>query len=84
MGTQASFVLTGCPKLCKLKTKIFPNILTGPIPLSDILSQKEEKSYKAVVVDKVFISSAQLLSYVQLFVTSWNAAHQASLSITNS
>ena len=29
-------------------------------------------------------SSAQSLSCVQLFVTSWTAAHQASLSITNS
>ena len=30
------------------------------------------------------ISSVQLLSHVQLFVTPWNAACQASLSITNS
>ena len=30
------------------------------------------------------VSSVQLLSCVQLFVTSWTAAHQASLSITNS
>ena len=29
-------------------------------------------------------SSAQLLSHVWLFVTPWNAVHQASLSITNS
>ena len=29
-------------------------------------------------------SSVQLLSHVWLFVTSWSAAHQASLSITNS
>ena len=29
-------------------------------------------------------SSVQLLSYVQLFATSWTAACQASLSITNS
>ena len=28
------------------------------------------------------IASAQLLSHVQLFATRWNAAHQASLSIT--
>ena len=30
------------------------------------------------------LSSAQLLSHVQLFVTSWTAACQASLSMTNS
>ena len=29
-------------------------------------------------------SSVQLLSHVQLFATPWSAAHQASLSITNS
>ena len=34
------------------------------------------------MIDKV--SSVQLLSSVQLFVTPWIAAHQASLSITNS
>ena len=30
------------------------------------------------------LSSVQSLSHVQLFVTPWNAAHQTSLSITNS
>ena len=29
-------------------------------------------------------SSVQLLSHVQLFVTPWTAAHQASLSVTSS
>ena len=33
---------------------------------------------------KRFFSSVQLLSHVQLFATPWTAAHQASLSITNS
>ena len=33
---------------------------------------------------QVQFSSVQLLSLVQLFVTPWTAAHQASLSITNS
>ena len=32
----------------------------------------------------IWFSSVQLLSRVQLFVTSWTAAHQASLYITNS
>ena len=32
----------------------------------------------------VQFSSVQLLSYIRLFVTPWAAAHQASLSITNS
>ena len=34
--------------------------------------------------DLLFLSSVQLLSHVPLFVTPWTAAHQASLSITNS
>ena len=33
---------------------------------------------------KLWFSSVKLLSRVQLFVTPWTAAHQASLSITNS
>ena len=33
---------------------------------------------------QTIITSVQLLSHVQLFVTPWTAAHQASLSITNS
>ena len=35
-------------------------------------------------MQSVQFSSVQLLSSVQLFVTPWTAAHQASLSITNS
>ena len=35
------------------------------------------------VITPSWFSSVQLLSRVQLFVTSWTAAHQASLSITN-
>ena len=37
-----------------------------------------------VVVVQLVISSVQLLSRVQLFVSPWPAALQASLSITNS
>ena len=33
---------------------------------------------------RLLISSVQSLSHVRLFVTPWIAAHQASLSITNS
>ena len=32
----------------------------------------------------IYISSVELLSHVRLFATPWTAAHQASLSITNS
>ena len=36
------------------------------------------------IADVQSIRSVQSLSHVQLFVTPWNVAHQASLSITNS
>ena len=36
------------------------------------------------MVDSDWFSSVQSRSHIQLFVTPWNAAHQASLSITNS
>jgi len=41
------------------------------------------RSHKWIFWDDHF-SSVQLLSCVQLFVTPWTAAHQASLSVTNS
>ena len=47
-----------------------------------ILETKKIKS--ATVSTSVKLSSVQLLSCVQLFVILWTAAHQASLSITNS
>ena len=37
-----------------------------------------------VSAERLWICSAQLLSCVRLFVIPWTAAHQASLSITNS
>ena len=40
--------------------------------------------YQRISEDLIFFSSVQSLSRVQLFVTPWTAARQASLSITNS
>ena len=39
---------------------------------------------ETITLDSVHFSSVQSLSHVRLFVTLWTAAHQASLSITNS
>ena len=38
----------------------------------------------STMVSRLQFNSVQSLSCVQLFVTSWTAAHQASLSVTNS
>ena len=40
--------------------------------------------YIAKWISYIYISSDQLLTHVQLFVTPWTAAHQAALSINNS
>ena len=40
--------------------------------------------YKEFAIDASIGGIVPLLSHVQLFATSWIAAHQASLSITNS
>ena len=39
---------------------------------------------KTKIMASCLISSVQSLSHVRLFLTTWTAAHQASLSITNS
>ena len=46
--------------------------------------QISKKPWSEKISLQSFISSVQLLSRVRLFVTPWTAAHQASLSITNS
>jgi len=43
----------------------------------------EEKQDHKIVSNNLYFSSVQSLSHVQLFATPWTAAHQASLSITN-
>ena len=55
-----------------------------------VTTQQQQQKNPAISDQKKFymaltaFSSVQLLSCVRLFVTPWIAAHQASLSITNS
>ena len=44
----------------------------------------EVRCYFCIPVVLTLVSSVQELNHIQLFVTSWTAAHEASLSITNS
>ena len=53
------------------------------IMLSDIVSHMHKKIHYDSIYMRYF-SSVQSLSRVQLFLTPWTAARQASLSITNS
>ena len=50
----------------------------------DLFREKHTPQSVGHCREQVQFSSVQLLSHVQLFVTPWTAAHQASLSITNS
>ena len=52
--------------------------------LSDLLTKKTMKFTGSQDIYSVMCISVQSLSHVQLFETPWTAAHQASLSITNS
>ena len=47
-------------------------------------SSQRSWNYLIIIARLVQFSSVQLLSWVWLFATPWTAAHQASLSITNS
>ena len=59
------------------------------IPKGQLMT-KEKSNWMSDLINAVYnqstlqFSSVQLLSHVQLFVTPWTTAHQASLSITNS
>ena len=88
-NTAAAKSLQLCPTLCNPRDSSPPG---SPIPgilqartlewAQDINGRISGK-YNSIHKGPQF-SSVQLLSPVQLFVTPWNAARQASLSITNS
>ena len=61
------------------KKEILPFTITW-LNLEDIILSEISQTQK----DKYYIISVQSLSHVRLFATQWTAAHQASLSITNS
>ena len=49
-----------------------------------VCSGAKKLSLSVLQITRVSVSSVQSLSHFRLFVTPWTAAHQASLSITNS
>ena len=58
--------------------------LPSPIPLPIVWPQFSFRDWPCLQVGPPSVQSVQLLSHVRLLVTPWIAAHQASLSITNS
>ena len=54
------------------------------LTLSHVTLYYSVKATAAMLSYSLYISSVQSLSHVWLFATPWTAAHQASLSITNS
>ena len=74
---------------CLVRDKCTPGLTVGLIKCLNsghIIILQVQKACQAELADHAthFSSSVQLLSSVQLFVTSWTSAHQASLSITSS
>ena len=57
---------------------------TFPLPWDTHNLQISQVSYRSTLLQVSQQYSVQLLSCVRLFATLWTAAHQASLSITNS
>ena len=70
--------------MLKLKLQYFGHLMGRTDSFEKTLILGKIKSNKGKAINIIQFSSVQLLSRVQLFVTPWIAAHQASLSITNS
>jgi len=73
-----STAITLLIKVCIVKAMVFPVVTNG----CEIWTIKKAERQRTDAF-KLF-SSIQSLSHVWLFATPWTAAHQASLSITNS
>ena len=70
---------------CALLQGIFPTQGSNPgLPYCRLILYQLSHKGSPRILKWVQFSSIQSLSNVQLFVTPWTAAHQASLSITNS
>ena len=69
------------PKLKKIQ-KMFSQASPSLTPYHNISKWKPEAAIHFFKV--LFFSSLNLLNHIQLLATPWTAAHQASLSITNS
>ena len=69
------------PKLKKIQ-KMFSQASPSLTPYHNISKWKPEAAIHFFKV--LFFSSLKLLNHIQLLATPWTAAHQASLSITNS
>ena len=89
--TEATFSLISFRESSSYKVQVKPparRILSSIVPVHiSHLSICCSSQYKLLLSHKIVVprvSSVQLLSHVQLLVTSWTAACQASLSITNS
>ena len=87
MTTEKTIALTRCTFVSKVLSLLF-NVLSRLViaflPRSKCLLISWLQSPSAVIFSSVQFSSVHSFSRVWLFATPWTAAHQASLSITNS
>ena len=72
-----------CPRVSCIVSRCFPVWVTwedGNIEDTSIFYSQSDYLFYSFLI----LPSVQLLSHIRLFATPWTAAHQASLSITNS
>ena len=77
-------LLSGCWQFIRKEVNIMKVYCWDAIQFCNYSEQKGQRSKIQIARLSLKFSSVQSLSCVQLFATSWTAARQASLSITNS
>ena len=80
-GFQNTYLLLNCQNLVIFRMHLQGSVLKIKFLIQNLSLLHENKRYYVISLQ---FSSVQLLSRVQLFVTTWTAVQQASLSITNS
>ena len=80
-GFQNTYLLLNCYNLVIFRMHLQGSVLKIKFLIQNLSLLHENKRYYVISLQ---FSSVQLLSRVQLFVTTWTAVQQASLSITNS
>ena len=83
---SSAFYMNNCVSICELSPHVIGLQHIKHMRRQHLWFGNEYRCYREPCLLDVttLISSVQFLSRVQLFMTPWTAAHQASLSITNS
>ena len=82
---SSAFYMNNCVSICELSPHVIGLQHIKHMRRQHLWFGNEYRCYRepCLLDATTLISSVQFLSHVQLFMTPWTAAHQASLSITN-